>query len=100
MIHTPGPWELCECGKCGMVFGDGGQVIVHYPPNTEVVGPVPSEELRLADARLIEAAPRLLEALKDMCLVHEIGDKLPADSFIESYNKAQAAIRAVEGGSQ
>jgi hypothetical protein len=67
--HTPGPWTLCNDGcKCGLVFGGEGESLV-----AEVVGPEyriddlvlkPSKERQAANARLIAAAPELLEELE------------------------------------
>lgn len=56
--HTPGPWEYHNSGFCDVVYtrgeklGDGDRICEMYGPNTE------------ANARLIAAAPELLEACK------------------------------------
>ena len=56
--HTPGPWELVPAsGRCpwpAVIRGETGGFLVHGI----------SKQLCEADARLIAAAPDLLEALK------------------------------------
>ena len=54
--HTPGPWEAC--GKA--VHAETGREIVFGGHNTRSG----SDEEQRANARLIAAAPELLEALK------------------------------------
>ena len=65
--HTPGPWEqkIQSCGFCSIctVYGtDQGWVEIHAP-NGSHTADVRAEST--ANARLIAAAPDLLEALKD-----------------------------------
>lgn len=65
--HTPGPWKWVElefCGKyhalqdqSGVVICDDGSASGEYSPEIDVNG---------ANARLIAAAPELLEALEYM----------------------------------
>lgn len=62
--HTPGPWIACEYGgygdydgKCRVVLGEGGDI------RTAVVLGFDTPENE-ANARLIAAAPELLEALR------------------------------------
>ena len=81
--HTPGPWILAQGpGTCFhegnelSIFGEcdvDGKPLDSYDPDVDVVGfaiaevwPT-SDGSDLADARLIAAAPDLLEALRD-CL--------------------------------
>lgn len=61
--HTPGPWQACSCGHCGLVWSLPGDYCV-----ADVLGadsaladqePLP-KEAREANARLIAAAPDLL----------------------------------------
>lgn len=64
--HTPGPWtwgkrRLAE-SPVGTLYGQSGSVVCDFGDDTEFypsAGELPSE----ADARLIAAAPDLLEAL-------------------------------------
>ena len=59
MTHTPGPWrqggvkEFCSTGKCREIVADEGHICLVY--GTE-------DEDNKANARLIAAAPDLLEA--------------------------------------
>ena len=59
--HTPGPWELIpasdRCPWPAVIRGETGGFLVHGI----------SKQLCDADARLIAAAPELLEALQDLC---------------------------------
>lgn len=62
---TPLPWEMCSCGTCGMVFGDGGNVYVHYPPDWEVVGPVSAPQKSQRNAELIALSVSNVSGLID-----------------------------------
>ena len=92
--HTPGPW------KCGQYLGHSFWV-VHTDVGDRgrgmdivegVAGLTP--EQRLANARLIAAAPELLDALK------EIVDAADGDGWNQldaSFKKARAAILKAKG---
>ncbi len=96
--HTPGPWEQYvstwhDMATIGKKLGEGRGILkIADVPNTT--------DEKEANARLIKAAPDLLEACK--VLVSQIdGLNLRAyqgDIFKwESYRKAQAAIAKAEG---
>jgi hypothetical protein len=78
MNHTPGPWDWYVGGpKEGLWVGAGGEVVC-------------IEVSSAANARLIAAAPELLDALKTLCaptIVRPVG-------FGERYERAEAAIAA------
>jgi len=64
-MHTPGPWILERCKYKGLqVHGtneeNGGQMTAHAK-----IYDLNSAEITEANARLIAAAPELLEALKE-----------------------------------
>ena len=63
--HTPGPWSIdAEPGQGVFVYGDAS------PLDTDDICEVKwraSDETTLANARLIAAAPELLEALEELC---------------------------------
>lgn len=68
--HTPGPWEWahCEDGDYAFLKGDGAYVL--SPEN--VPGAAAWVDVNDANARLIAAAPDLLEALR-RCRTHIAG---------------------------
>lgn len=80
--HTPGPWRYdYEVGYCGEIVASNGQTICTF--NDE---PLPSH------ARLIAAAPELLEALIDLVALY------PLDSTDAIITSARAAISKATGG--
>lgn len=94
--HTPGPWGHGNSDKpvslMAVCFGDGagGGTIVRFPTTGEI-----SFNETMANARLIAAAPELLESLKVAMRV--------IDSFAPSYadrifaDEARAAIAKATG---
>ena len=69
--HTPGPWSVQIASGALVIFGDSTM------PRT-IVARVPNKgypEVALHDARLIAAAPMLLEALIAMRTVMDMGPK-------------------------
>lgn len=95
--HTPGPWALASSGaNCFTVHADDSASIVAYTmPRFKVskghAEPTSPSEEDWANARLIAAAPELLEALE--AIVAE-SDKLPEHQF----QLAVAAIAKAKGG--
>jgi len=100
--HTPGPWisgeydDSCgyDCMTGGISIGPRGNGPVHLDganygqERCKAIKPEALERME-ADARLIAAAPDLLEALKGLVdLAHEAG--FPCD-------KAEAAIAKATG---
>jgi hypothetical protein len=86
--HTPGPWILGACA--GQVEGPKRELLaggIDYR--------IP-EDVKLANARLIAAAPDLLKALKALLnLLEEHQDE--ARWYLKGhYNKANAAIAKAE----
>jgi hypothetical protein len=77
--HTPGPWEALK--------NNYGQVLIVVRSTNDFVCAVPDE--CEADARLISAAPDLLEALKRVC---SHGYRSSPD-----WDNARAAIAKAEG---
>lgn len=84
---TPGPWHYEGAEDGGRVLAmDDRQTIVHQPPCN------PYNEQVRADARLIAAAPELLEALNlvlDNCL--------DSGGLAAAHAKARAAIAKAIG---
>jgi hypothetical protein len=105
--HTPGPWDYCGSSSdrspcfCGYIFGAGGNVYVAKCLSLDDdVDPVANDEMRKANARLIAAAPELLEALE--ALLHELKwvneqlDLMP-DDYAEAQSQASRAIAKATG---
>lgn len=87
--HTPGPWRVGDAG--GTVFGPKGTG--SFP---EVVATVMTTHGRKkANARLIAAAPDLLEALHDcLTIVQDEYDEDPEPEELTSWKRAIDAARA------
>lgn len=84
--HTPGPWEWNKNYRG--LDGPGGAVILEYAPYEGMWVPDYAGDWSEANARLIAAAPELLEALQDLCdTLGECG----------ATAKARAAIAKAEG---
>ena len=89
MSHTPGPW---------LVVPDNTFVGVHVCIKHPTLGlevPIPCKANALADARLIAAAPDMLDALKaiaDYCANHEDGTL-----SLDILDKAKAVIAKAQG---
>lgn len=93
---TPGPWRVGDAGST--VFG---------PPNGNPSPKTVARVLRRPDARLIAAAPELLEALR--LLFNECTHYTEGEAFMskivdldtgyghEAWKKARAAIAKAEG---
>lgn len=82
MKHTPGPWEASQWRVCHSVGGDIG-VICDTANNAKT-----RTEENMANAKLIAAAPELLEAcqmLLTLSLPHDVSGRAMVD-------KARAAI--------
>lgn len=90
--HTPGPWHYGET--------DNGFAICQHTPKAdfyfaEIIG---LDDQSKSDARLIAAAPDLLEALK--ALIFAAGNLHPSDdSFWVAIKAADAAVAKAEGTS-
>jgi hypothetical protein len=90
MSHTPGPWQVSDALHEGLAdteyhFVRAGDGICGKPyEGFEIAGCMSAE-----DARLIAAAPEMLEALK---LAMEIGDGCSRGFLGEVQTKIQAAI--------
>lgn len=92
--HTPGPWSFWHdtCAKCRE---DGtAEFCIDGPPGGSH-GQFSSE----ADARLVAAAPDMLEALKAITELHGEQSSVGHDRerSMNVYCRAQAAIAKAEG---
>lgn len=95
MSHTPGPWHQSHrhCG-CGMyntqVYTADGETIatLHwYPKPKDENGSIGT--YREANARLIAAAPDLLEALEEIVTI--------SDRDHDAWERARAAVAKAKG---
>lgn len=88
--HTPGPWRIH-----GRVIRVPGRGVIAEIPGPETVGVFDW----LDNARLIAAAPDLLEAVKQMIGVYDDygAGFYNQDEFVEGVDKARAAIAKAEG---
>ena len=86
--HTPGPWKFYDDSNDGKT--NRIEIVAIGKTVARIYHSVPAEDL--PNARLIAAAPDLLEALKDaLCVLECCGKDYPAAS------KAQAAIAKATG---
>ena len=81
--HTKGPWSVCLTIQSGVVTHwhiTGPKYGSIYPVCNHTMEVMPNVDEQRANARLIAAAPDLLDALKRMVLEQEregFGDELP-----------------------
>lgn len=67
--HTPGPWRVDPSYAADVQSGDGALEIACTHPEILTDGKAPGFEECCANARLIAAAPDLLEALQYLVLL-------------------------------
>lgn len=99
-MHTPGPWRLAEIAKCKMRVYAAKQNEVCDVWLNEHGGRAPTPE-REANARLIAAAPELLETAEKLALlleqVHEIdlhdGDHDAGCAYCHAIKQSKIAIQ-------
>ncbi|SRR6266446_4111365 len=63
VAHTPGPWELIALSD-RLYVQSKGQSLIADVGGTKIMDLIPTP---LANARLIAAAPEMLEALEEIC---------------------------------
>ena len=94
--YTPGPWEIASPTRVWSTHADGGAVCIAAEPECNYSSDF--QEVKIAskrfheacaNARLIAAAPDLLEALKAVVRV--------ADRKTFEFDAARAAIARAEG---
>lgn len=90
--HTSGPWTVEEGTMCGWRV-----CWIQTPIGSPIkVTGAPREDYDpLPDARLIAAAPDLLDALKRICNMH--GLQYQAEEGRDPFDAARAAIARTEG---
>jgi hypothetical protein len=94
--HAPGPWaiipRLSPEGDIATVYGTTeGWVSIHAPGWSNIG----DRKVAMANARLIAAAPELLEALKRL-----MGGTSTLQDAMEANQQARAAIAKATGGEE
>jgi hypothetical protein len=93
--HTPSPWRLEPAEVGGRVMAcDDRATIVHVPPGN------PMNPEVYADARLISAAPDLLEACRAFLAYHDADGESDVEmmlNYADAVEAAKAAIRKATG---
>jgi len=94
---TPGPWKIYDAGRDDNLFIESnGRGSVCKLPRKGL--DQRDRDLELANARLIAAAPELLESLKYMVAVSNWATTIQSkEQYDEMIATAEAAIRKVEG---
>jgi hypothetical protein len=102
--HTPGPWELGhELGEGFSIVREiaphSGQLLVVATSGTQkkFMGHQIDRETAQANARLIAAAPELLEACKRLLIAHTANIQAQGYEFDAWSRLAEAAIAKAEG---
>lgn len=101
--HTPGPWRVVGTTANDSYFVEHGQM--GEPGHVVIAGLRPETRRKIPrllqdvadDARLIAAAPELLEALKDHIRWYDGGTPAPEIDERELIARTRAAIAKVEG---
>lgn len=91
--HTPAPWTVSELDARGEV----SEYHIFIEPDVAVIErkvETRNEGRDMANARLIAAAPQLLEALEAICNEQ---DAQEGYATCATYDRARAAIRAARG---
>jgi len=86
--HTPGPWDMKPCSAGGglLIRGDAGK---HSQASLQIVP--------IEDARLIAAAPEMLEALDRLLWWASVRAEGLHGTELDAINSARAAIAKATG---
>ena len=100
--HTPGPWEAVSQGMGYGIQGDGRNHCVAFTNTAScskaaLRANVTKDEEEFANARLIAAAPELLEALYNMVISAVPGMNWTDESGQLMIRNARAAIAKARG---
>ena len=93
MPHTPGPWDVAQ-GNGREVFAREFPVAYAYDGTTGKPTGDDIPERAQANARLIAAAPELLEALEAITATSTLQT---TEAFTAAIKRAEAAIRKAKG---
>jgi hypothetical protein len=106
--HTPGPWAFSQSAQYGdtrfyVAQGDGAPYTPHYSDVATLIAETVNDERRSiqeANARLIAAAPDLLDALKKVMPFIDCIAAVTREEIIEyeaAMKMADAAIKKATG---
>lgn len=93
--HTPGPWIIKE-NFVVAEFPGASATFVAKPLHVRIDNGAGDVSKALANARLIAAAPELLEALKDLCTLAG-GYGASPDDLRRALSNAEAVVKKAEG---
>lgn len=100
--HTPGPWLIeaqnCHFGDIATVHNTDEKWVTIYAPHWMETGM--DEKEQSANARLIAAAPELLEALKKISAIENQMYGADWEEIEEARDIADAAIAKATGETQ
>lgn len=96
--HTPGPWRVRNCQTAVLVdvVRNGDAMLIALVADNDSQGDTETDR-KMNNARLIAAAPQMLEALE---MADELIDQLiidNTDNHAEERAKIRAAIKAAKG---
>ena len=98
--HTPGPWMFVPAG--GVAWNEYPIVQRQSAGGFQVVDA--DKERATADARLIAAAPELLEALQALMIINDEGGPFGGEIYLDrvdrAWDNARAAIAKARGEAQ
>lgn len=90
MKHTPGPWEVVELKEIGGRYIKAGDLKIDARPN--------NDEVSMTDARLIAAAPEMLQELRFMVITCCGSVEDPKSPNCTKCLNARLLIAKIEGG--
>jgi hypothetical protein len=96
--HTPGPWVVNDIRDCGTFIQtkeefENGRLTIGVVESATNRTYYPTRYEAKANARLIAAAPELLDALQHVLAASDAGDM---DSLANAASEARAAIAKAE----
>ena len=93
--HTKGEWySCCTSSKPHFTFAGEEKVVCSIIQKQEMCEDLPLEEVQ-ANAKLISAAPDLLEALQELIDLNNNEEKQGIKSWHNAFGKAEEAIKKV-----
>ena len=99
-VHTPGPWQVSGVRVKSLPLGRDTQLHMVGPNGDEVAAVFFDTKTGrgFADARLIAAAPDLLQALRDVMKYVDYARNAVKPGFFEiGFNRAEEAITKATG---